>query len=287
MFGKLGLGLGLGAHRKNPIDVATDAYISGIVAAGGSAPDATRKAIIRTLVASLINDSLWDKLSALYIAGHDMTSSMVNLVNPSIVASRVNDLPTANYTVDSGWVGAADKAIDLNINLSTDSNYKDGLGMLGVFLTSEVTTSYAIPIGSRSTTPNIDNNHITKAESIMRAIQYVDGATTGAITTIAPNGFFTATTTSEKRVILSCDGFQIAEYTDSANIDKGNIYDGNCFGLAVNNGGSPAIAMEDGICSAFVIGGNMSAAAAPAESDISRLYNALNTYLIAIGAKAV
>jgi hypothetical protein len=99
-------------------DTDAQAYFDAIVTNGGADPDSTRKTLIDGLVTGLKSDSIWTKITALYLfAAHDSVAARVNLKTPATVASAVNS-PT--FTTDRGYTGDAVSAhVDSGLTAST------------------------------------------------------------------------------------------------------------------------------------------------------------------------
>lgn len=97
---KLGLGLSLGTQSSG---VSYEAEATAYFAAMSVAPDDTRKGHLNTLIASLKTAGVWAKLDWLCIhAAHDEQAGRVNAVDPTEVATAVNS-PT--FTTDRGFTG--------------------------------------------------------------------------------------------------------------------------------------------------------------------------------------
>lgn len=111
------LGAG-GPSAPASYDTDAQAYFDAIVTNGGSDPNTTRKNLINDLVLGLKSDSIWSKITALYLfAAHDSVAARVNLKDPSNVAAAVNS-PT--FTTDRGYTGDAVAAhVDTNLTAST------------------------------------------------------------------------------------------------------------------------------------------------------------------------
>lgn len=96
----LGLALALPATQGPKGDPAANAYI----AAMSVAPDATRRGHINTLFASLRSSGVLSKLSHLYLlAAHDAQAARLNAVNPGTNNLTAFNSPT--FTVDRGYQG--------------------------------------------------------------------------------------------------------------------------------------------------------------------------------------
>lgn len=107
-----------GAPPPASYDSDAQAYFDAIVTNGGSDPDTTRKNLINDLVTGLKSDSIWSKVTALYLfAAHDSVAARVNIKTPTNLASAVNS-PT--FTTDRGYTGDAVSAhVDTNLTAST------------------------------------------------------------------------------------------------------------------------------------------------------------------------
>lgn len=86
-------------RRRNAVVLPADA----LIAAMSPAPDATREAHIRTLIAALQSGGVWDQLDCLYIlAAHDAQAARLNWI------ARQYDMTAFNapaFTVDRGYTG--------------------------------------------------------------------------------------------------------------------------------------------------------------------------------------
>lgn len=113
-----------GYYQGTSVDSDAQAYITAVGATGA---DATA---INTLVVTLKNDGIWDKLDAAYPAyGTSITTAKYNLVNPldtdaafRLVGSGVNSV-----TADDGLVtdGASNDHFDTKYNIADDMTFED------------------------------------------------------------------------------------------------------------------------------------------------------------------
>ena len=121
-------------------------------------PDAARKALLNTLINTLVAGGVWAKLDWLAIhAAHDNQAGRINAVTPSEVATAVNS-PT--FTTDRGFTGdGATSYLNSNVTLS-GALYTLNDAHLGVWVGTDVSSSAQLDVGlynrlaicSRSTT---------------------------------------------------------------------------------------------------------------------------------------
>jgi hypothetical protein len=155
-------------------DADAQAYFDAIVTNGGGDPDSTRKTLIDGLVTGLKSDSIWSKITALYLfAAHDSVAARVNLKTPATLASAVNS-PT--FTADRGYTGDAVSAyVDTNLTATTITRTDATM----FALCNTVSTSSLSPILAYATTGEIRLDANTLASNRVR----VGSATSSSPTT--------------------------------------------------------------------------------------------------------
>ncbi len=295
----LGFGFGFGLGRQVggvSILPQTQSYIDAVIAAGGSIPPSVNITAMDTLIGTLIDNGVYAKLSGLYVAGYDYISSLVNVVNPAIVATLVNSLPTANYTSNTGWVGAESKAINLKINLSTDAKYSAGGGSMFAFLTQPLTADSGANymLGSRASLTskvNICGYHTSLVESTPHIIapQYVNNTAIGTpytMTTDAMKSGLFSTTEASGKAEISKNGGRLGQITlDGYGVEK--IVNVEAYALGVNNANTSIVgACLSGKYGAFGIGAGLTTAVSGA-CDTLAIYTALDAYFVSLGVTPV
>jgi len=103
--------------------VGYSAEATAYFAAMSVAPDDTRKGLLNTLIAALMTAGVWTKLDALYImAAHDAQAARVNAANPASVATVSG---SEVFLADRGYKGDASASyIDTGWNPTTASSPK-------------------------------------------------------------------------------------------------------------------------------------------------------------------
>lgn len=98
----VGISLGLGLNQSGG-GVSYEDEATAYFAAMSVAPDDTRKGHINTLVASLKTAGVWSKLDWLCLhAAHDAQAGLINLVDPTEIATNVNSV---SFATDAGYTG--------------------------------------------------------------------------------------------------------------------------------------------------------------------------------------
>lgn len=285
------MGMGMGSQQQAASSVTynavSQAYFDAIVAAGGDALTSERKGIVDTLVVTLVDAGILAKLDALFVANSGTVSSRVNIVNPTVIATAVNN-PT--FTANKGFAGAASgtKYLDLGVNLSTASKYKYQDSTLGVWLLAQVSDTVAL-FGSRKASSGGDQCGNTIAVISGTSSRYSAWSNNVALpiaTTLTCAGFIAGSLNGNANELCK-DGVQVATSDQAANIADNQVLNGNAFALCPNTNGSASTATYTGIVCALVIGGKLTNSSNPdTGSEHKTLYTALNTYLTAIGAFA-
>jgi len=282
----LGMGLGLTNQRQYGSTVTYDtdaqAYFDKIASLGGATPADAKKTIINDLVLALKAASLWTIMDAIELhAFNDVTTSLINLVNPAIVGSKIGGLSDAKWTVNKGWMGDTDKCISTGVNLTTTTNFTGAGGTLGVYFTVARTPATINPIGSRASVTEKCNGMTQISVNTMRGYILSSSASYPATTeylhsntgmlSISLNG-------TDKLNRLYKDGAILTQLDETARYGAGNLYDGYVYVCAMNDGGTVANPMVTGNIGISFIGADMASAQHLALSGI------FDTFITALSA---
>jgi len=139
----LGLSLGQSGGGGSPYTPEANAYFAAMTVQ----PDAARKGLLNTLIASLVSGGVWAKLDWLTIhAAHDEQAGRVNMVTPAQVA-LVGVAPT--FTTDRGYTGnGTTQYLNTNWNSSTaGGHFTQNDCHMGVWLGTDVSSGTQFDVG--------------------------------------------------------------------------------------------------------------------------------------------
>lgn len=135
-----------------PAPPSYSAEATAYFAAMSVQPDATRKSALDTLISSLKTGGVWAKLDWLTVhAAHDEQAARVNAVNPAQVAS-VGVAPT--FTTDRGYTGnGTTQYLNTGWNASTaGGKFTQNDCSMGVWCGTDVTASGQYDLGNSNAT---------------------------------------------------------------------------------------------------------------------------------------
>jgi hypothetical protein len=247
------------------LDAATIAWISAVVAAGGSV-SAPRQTIVNNLIVGLKADGIFTKLDRLWLhAAENSQSALTDLIADQ--AATPSGSPT--FTADQGYTfdGAA-TFIDTNFNPSTaGGNFVQDSAHMSTWPTAVTAATWA-QFGNFVVTQGIELPWATD-----RWFMYInDGSqvNTGVLTGV---GHICLTRTAAGARALYANG-GAAAYSDAAGstgVASANLYIG-----AINNAGA-LIHVNTGQIALTSIGGGLNA------TENGNFYNRLRTYMTAVG----
>lgn len=237
---------------------------TGLFARMTTQPSDTRKALINNLIAALISAGVWPKLDAFYVtAAHASQAALLNWKSTSYNLTATNS-PT--FATDRGYTGdGATSFLDTAAVRNALANYAQNSASIGAWVRNNVASSTARSIGA--STANLAR--ILPRSAGGAAIVYANDT---AALTIA------GITTSAGLTVANRSGASARQvYKNGASI-------GSDTQASASLGAETLYLLRDGtnysthqIASAF-IGASLTA------GEHLALYNALNTYLVAIGA---
>lgn len=259
----------MGPTRRFDPDAA--AYIARMT----TPPDGARQQLIDDLVTSLKAEGVWDKLSALWLmAAADSQAGTLNVISSSYTLSPVN---SPVFTADRGFASNGTTSyLDSALNMVADPKCQLNDSHLGLWcnVTPGAITNN-VDMGVSSNMPPSDITHLrlhdNGSSAVFRVNQNGLSATTDAATATAL-GHSIATRSSSTAVALYKTGALILNSSvASTALVNYSLYIG-----ASNTGGAPASYINRRYAAAHVGSGLTGA-------NCLALYNALNTYLTAIG----
>lgn len=246
--------------RQRPVPLLTET--NTLVAAMSSAPTDTRKQHINTLIGALKTSGVWSKLGNLYVlAAHDSQAARINWVAPGTSDLTAVNSPT--FTTDRGYAG-------------------DGATS---YLTSGAVfrSPYALNSAHIGTWSNTDVSENAGTIGVVRATS----ATTRLFPRTASDTLSARvnTTTANNIAVAASLGHSLVSRTGASD---GAIYkNGSSIGTIV--AASTAVPTDFvSVCRADLVYATQRVAVAHAGSGLTgtealALYNALNTYLTAVG----
>jgi len=258
----------LGTHKVLMSSANYEAESLAIFAAFTTSPDDTRKGHINTCVAALKTAGVWAKIDFLHVyAAANSQAALINWKNPGTFDGTAVSAPT--FTTDRGFTGdgSADY-IDTAYNPSTAggsftqnsahfscwnrTNSAQGGFMMGQLSGNHIAPKYA------------DNNAYYRCN---------DNAEMAGVAIANPIGHHIANRSGASAREGYHNGSSITTSSDASKA-VANI---TVFVLAENSGGSPFLPTTKE-CAAASAGGSLSG------TEASDFYNALQTYMTAVGA---
>lgn len=230
-------------------------------------PTGARKAQINTCIKALKAAGVWSKLDALYLfAAADAQAARQNWIADLYNATAVSS-PT--FTTDRGYAGdGVASYVDSNFNPSSASSPKfvQNSAFFAAWsrtAAASATTSAGHFDGTKGTTLNPRNTN-----AIVSRVNQASSFTTGATITDG-SGLTSLSRTGASAVRIDKNGVKVADDTNaSSTVANGNLKAGTI--------GNSTFSTTQ--FAAMAIGSQLS------EAEDLALYNALNTYLQAVGA---
>lgn len=232
------------------------------------APDDTRKGHINTFVTALKSAGIWTKLDRLFLfASHDAQAGLLDLLNPAQSASAVAS-PT--FTTNKGFKGnGTDSYVDSNFNPTVGTNnYVKDSGYFGVWVNTSGTTNSTASCGWLATNGTVLILRSTSSTMSGRLNSSATLAGTSGATTTAI-GMSSVNRSNATTLRLSKDGVKQVEATNNSATMVNATF---CYGRSTSTTFHGTYTWAAGI-----IGGSLT------ETEVTNLYNALNTYLTAVG----
>lgn len=233
-------------------------------------PDATRKALLNTLINNLVASGVWAKLSWLSIhAAHDEQAARVNAVTPSQVMS-VGVAPT--FTTDRGHTGNGTTQY-LNSGWSQTVNggsiYTQNSAHIGAWLGTDVTNGAQTDLGVASHSLIIGRVTTVLRTRVNETATALD-ATLGVATSVG-HSLITRSGAAATEAYKNATSIGTSANASAA-LSAQPIYV-----CAANSAGTAANFSTRRI-QASHWGGHLTAA------NVTSLYNELSTYMTAVGA---
>lgn len=232
--------------------------------ADGTAPDATRKGHINTLISTLKANGVWAKLDRLWVlAAHEETAALINWVAPG--TDTLTKAGTPTFTADQGFTGNG-----------TDGSLNSGTNYSALTLFQRNSAHVSIWSRSNTQTANFDfgqdsGSHLTgfrirNAADISSVL--LNGGTYAPAQT-AGNGHFISDRPDANNIITYRNGVAYGAGGSVASSAPPNVVP--CILRSLTSFGTKQIA-------AVTLGASLGA------TDADDLYDALQAYMTAVGA---
>lgn len=241
-----------------------DPAAHALFAAFSAPPNNARKTVISDLIIRLRYAELWLKIDYLQIyAAHDTNAALKNWKNPGTGDATLVNAPT--FTADRGYTtDGSTNYVETNFNFSTATLYTQNSAHWGFWSrTSGQTTN---PTGWMDGTDGTAIQPRGSTDQSSHRINHA-AATLGASTD--GSGLFIASRSTSSNHVLSRNGVSIATGT-ATSVARNNA--------SPSLGRSTAVAFTPREWSMSCGGANLSA------TERVLIYNALNTYMLAVGA---
>ena len=243
--------------ESSSFDSAATTYFAAMT----TQPDLARKALISVLISGLKADGVWSKIGWLsLLASHDAQAARLNAKDPTQAFSVVG---SPSFTADRGYrdaAGSGSNYLDSGVTLGSSGLASQNSLFVASWLRSDGSASWRGAVGTH-TTPLA---YIISSDSVL----YGSAGDGGNLTySTSPQGFAVISRTDSATKKLYKNGVLVASDT-SGTI---SLTTGNMRALSTAFG-------TDGTHMVAAWGAGLSA------TDVSNLYNRLNTYLTAIGA---
>lgn len=232
-------------------------------------PTAARKILINNLIVALLAAGVWSQLDILYLlAASDNQAARLNWINPAILT--ISPVNSPAFSADRGYTGdGASSYLNTTYNLTTGGQLAAQDNNCGGIwsLTNNAGAGVADFGGTDLSlnTRDASNNFATRDAS-------TTADSSGAVTTA--NGHLLIT----RSAAASYDKYKNAALLTNQVRTSGAFSSQALFGLARNNGSGSGTAFSTRQLAAMHVG------AALTPTRITALYNALNSYLSAVGA---
>ena len=260
-MGLLGNGMGVATGGGSAYDPASDLIFANFT----TPPTTQRKTDIDNCVRALKAAGVWLKLDALYVmAAADSQAARINWYNPTGAFTLV-EVNAPAFTADLGYAGASTKYLDTNWNPTTAPfpNYAQNSGCIFGYTRTNQQSAQGFIGNTAGTVQLVGRN--TSDFAIGRINNTTPNATVASTDSI---GFWSVTRSGASAVEL---------YKNAVSIDT----DAGA-SVALTNGNMWVLRQTSnyftGDVSCMGVGSHLTAA------EQTALYNALNTYMIAVGA---
>lgn len=233
---------------------------------------ASRQLLINQLVLQLKADGNWTKLDRLWLLANEASDQgLVSLVNPASTKIAAVNSPT--FTVDQGYQSNGSTSyLDSKFNdLSSGVNYTQNGNSVGVYSRTNAMGAFPVELGVSNASTNgtivqagYTGNHVFAINNciVANALIYTSTDSRGMFSTIRTAS--NAQSTWKNGVVqTSNSGASIA------------LQNADIFLLCLNNNGSASNFSDKQIGYAFIGSGSV---------DQLKMYNAMQTYMTAIGA---
>jgi hypothetical protein len=238
-------------------------------AAMSTPPSDARKALINTCINSLISAGVWAKLDWLSLfASHDAQAAMLNAVAPYQYMTAVSS-PT--FLTDRHYVGNGTSSYlnsGWNPLTAASPKFTQNNHSMGVWCRNDVNSFSQSELG-----------HTTRATIISRnssnaTIYAASGSSNFALPVATSVGFTSYSKLNSTQVRGYKNGTAIATNT----VTSSALYNQPFYALAASNSVGTAGSFSTRQIAALFWGSQLS------DSEHQALYNAVNTYLVAVGA---
>lgn len=253
-----------------PEDAATTALINAAVAAGGTAPNSTRRAQIDALIAGLKSDGIWTKLYALEIlAGHDETFALMDWKDATKKAAIFAGSPT--FVADSGYtLNGTNQSLTTGLNPTTLGIPQNQVGW-GLWIAAGTGTTHAAGISGSAA----NRFGFNKA-----AAGSITGACSGASSTLRGSTGAPARAAhhyQQRNGSSTLNNYYVDGVPDTLSISQASASVQNAALLLGQNGTTPTWAADRYFATYFTTGDLT-------DTQIANLHSRLATYKSSIGA---
>lgn len=264
-------GDGLGSRRHAGGGVRFSPHAAAFFARLATQPTSLRKRQYNTLITSLVGAGIWDKLDALLVlAAADSATALTNLKSSSFAPSAVNS-PT--FTTDRGFASNASTSyLNANYTPSTAGGvYVQNSAHISLWNRTE--SDGPLDIGVQDGTTDTSIYPLNTGATYGRINDPTSGRSNGLANSSAV-GHMIANRSGASAQQIYYNGTSLGAVTA---VTSSAIPTKSMFVCGYNDNGTPFLPGSHQIA-AYTIGSSLSSA------DATSLYNALNTYLVAVGA---
>ncbi len=235
-------------------------------------PDTARKGLINDAIKSLKTAGVWAKLDALYLfAAADNQAARRNWIadqyNVTAVASPV-------FTADRGYQGdgaASYLRTGFNASTAVSPKFVQNSAAYAVWLRSSATGIARIAMGANTTIYTL--LEFASNNTLFTSVNGANGATVNLAAAAGLAGLWAANRSGANALKVLRNGVQQATDTDASS----GVANTEFFILARSSNGTAAGFSADQVSASFI-------ASSLSDAEHLAIYNALNTYLQAVGA---
>jgi hypothetical protein len=259
------------AEPFSAFDPATIAWVNAVITNGGTV-SGTQEGNVDTLIRSLKSNSVFNKFDRLWLMASENTfQALTDIIADALATAHGS--PT--FTTNRGYNGVQSSTtvyIDTGFNPSLAVNYAQNNSHLSVWNVSGVGFTSLILAGYNATS---EITFISESDvSLLVTAACEDSVSSTTYTANSQSGHFISQRTGANAEALYQNGNTTPLGTNSnASATPTNL---NMYALALNNRGSP----QSG--SSLVLGA-LSFGSSLTNADITNFYNALRTYMTAVG----